>query len=83
MCSGANVAMMLVQVSITARGRRADGYRQFLKPVMDRDNLTVVTRAQTKRIVMEQRNGTPTAVAVEVQGVLVRNAQIAWLISDI
>jgi choline dehydrogenase-like flavoprotein len=63
-----------MQVSITSRGRRADGYRQFLMPVLNRDNLTVVTRAQTKRVVMENRGGKPTAVAVEVQGVLVRPA---------
>ena len=62
-----------VQVAITSRGRRADAFVQFLKPVLDRDNLTVVTRAQTKRIVMEQRDSTPTAVAVEVQSILVRS----------
>ena len=64
-----------MQVSITKRGRRADGYRQYLKPALDRDNLTVVTRAQTSKVFTEQRGGTPVAVGVEVQSVLVRN----WL----
>ena len=38
------------QVSITARGRRADAYRQFLAPVEGRNNLTVVTSAQTTKV---------------------------------
>ena len=61
-----------VQVSITARGRRADGHRQYLKPALGRDNLTVVTRAQTKRVLFEQRGGKPCAVGVEVHSVRVR-----------
>ena len=60
------------QVSITARGRRADAHRSFIKPIEGRENLTVVTRAQTKRILFEQRGGMPTAVGVEVHSVRVR-----------
>jgi len=38
------------QVAITPRGRRADAYRQFLKPAEGRPNLTVVSRAQTTKV---------------------------------
>lgn len=38
------------QVSITDKGRRCDAFHQFLKPVMDRKNLTVLTRAQTSKV---------------------------------
>jgi hypothetical protein len=41
----------------------------MLKPVLDRENLTVVTRAQTKRVLFEQRDGKPCVVGVEVQSV--------------
>lgn len=62
------------QVSITARGRRADGFRQFLRPVLGRDNLTVATRAQVSRVAFETRDGQPTATGVELQAVQVRAA---------
>ena len=61
------------QVAITKRGRRADSYRQFLKPVLGRDNLEVVIRSQASKIAFETRNGSPTAVGVEIQGILVRS----------
>ena len=60
------------QVAITGRGRRADSYRQFLKPVLGRENLEVVIRTQVSKIAFETRNGTPTAVGVDVQSILVR-----------
>jgi choline dehydrogenase-like flavoprotein len=59
------------QVAITARGRRADAYRQFLTPVLGRKNLEVVIRTQVSKIEFETRGGTPTAVGVQMQGVLV------------
>ena len=43
------------------RGTRADGYRQYLKPVMDRPNLQVVTGARVNRVVFDQKK----AVGVE------------------
>ena len=67
-------AAAALQVAITSRGRRADAHRQFLKPVLDRDNLTVVYRAQTKRVLMEkQGGGKPRAVGVEIQSVKARS----------
>lgn len=61
------------QMAVTSRGRRADSYRNFLKPALGRDNLEVVIRTQVSKIVFETRNGTPTAVGVDVQGILVRS----------
>jgi choline dehydrogenase-like flavoprotein len=60
------------QVAITARGRRADAYRQFLAPVLGRPNLTVVTRAQATKVHFEERGGEKVAVAVDVQSIQVR-----------
>lgn len=61
----------LVQVAITRMGRRADAYRQFLEPVLSRDNLTVVINAQTKRIAMDTTKSKPRAVGVEIQSIQV------------
>lgn len=61
-----------VQVAITSRGRRADSYRQFLQPVLSRPNLTVATRAQVSKVAFETRDGTPTAVGVNIQSINVR-----------
>jgi choline dehydrogenase len=57
------------QVSITDKGRRCDAYHQFLKPVMGRSNLTVLTRAQTSKINIEKASGVARATGVEVQRV--------------
>eukprot|EP00892_Ulva_mutabilis_P011334 jgi/Ulvmu1/8573/UM045_0015.1 len=57
------------QVAITNRGRRADSYRQFLSPVLGRPNLTVATRAQVSKVAFETRDGTPTAVGVNIQSI--------------
>jgi choline dehydrogenase-like flavoprotein len=68
--------MVMLQVSITSKGRRADSYRQFLEPVLDRDNLTVVYHAQTKRVVIDNKGGKPRAVGVEIQSIQVRHRQL-------
>lgn len=56
-----NVGFARTDVSIDRRGRRASTARAFLRPAMARPNLTVLTRAQTLRILVE--NG--RAVGVE------------------
>lgn len=65
-----------MQVAITNRGRRADSYRQFLSPVLDRPNLTVATRSQVSRVAFETRDGTPTAVGVQIQSIQARAAPL-------
>lgn len=60
------------QMAVTSRGRRADSFRNFLKPALGRDNLDVIIRTQVSKIVFETRDGKPTAVGVECQGILVR-----------
>ena len=46
------------------RGERADMFRQYLKPAMNRSNLTVLTGAKTLKIETEQHSGKPAARAV-------------------
>ena len=46
------------------RGVRADTHRQYLKPVAGRGNLTVVTRAKTLRVELEEGRGQPVARGV-------------------
>ncbi|KAK9820721.1 hypothetical protein WJX74_003026 [Apatococcus lobatus] len=43
------------------RGERADMYRQYMKPVEGRPNLTVVSQARTLKIITEQQGGKPVA----------------------
>lgn len=43
---------------------RADAYRQYLKPVIGRSNLTVVTGARTLRIEFESGRAQPVARGV-------------------
>eukprot|EP00891_Asterochloris_glomerata_P004901 jgi/Astpho2/4901/Aster-05830 len=47
------------------RGERADMFRQYLKPAMNRSNLTVLTGAKTLKIETEQHSGKPAARAVK------------------
>jgi choline dehydrogenase-like flavoprotein len=43
------------------KGRRADGYRQYLKPVLNRPNLHVITGAKVNRVIFDGKK----AVGVE------------------
>ena len=43
---------------------RADAYRQYLKPVMGRSNLSVLTNAKTMGVAFESGRGTPVARGV-------------------
>ena len=49
------------------RGERADAFRQYLKPVLGRANLTVLRDAKTLRIEMEQGRGNAVARGVTYQ----------------
>eukprot|EP01024_Parvocaulis_polyphysoides_P023180 TRINITY_DN2142_c0_g1_i7.p1 TRINITY_DN2142_c0_g1~~TRINITY_DN2142_c0_g1_i7.p1 ORF type:complete len:611 (-),score=79.85 TRINITY_DN2142_c0_g1_i7:417-2249(-) len=42
----------------TINGRRADAFRQYLKPALDRDNLTVLTEATSTKIETDQSSQT-------------------------
>ena len=46
------------------RGVRADAHRQYLKPVIGRNNLTVMTKARTLGISLESARGEPMAKGV-------------------
>eukprot|EP01025_Chloroclados_australasicus_P036179 TRINITY_DN367_c1_g1_i1.p1 TRINITY_DN367_c1_g1~~TRINITY_DN367_c1_g1_i1.p1 ORF type:complete len:618 (-),score=80.66 TRINITY_DN367_c1_g1_i1:475-2328(-) len=51
----------------TVKGRRADAYRQYLKPILKRENLTVLTGASTTKIEIDKSSSTqaqPAAKAV-------------------
>ena len=48
-----NVGFARTDVTIDRRGRRASTARAFLRPAMARPNLSVLTHAQTSRIVIE------------------------------
>ena len=41
----------------TRNGMRSSTYHAFLEPVMERDNLTVITHAQVERILLDQDGG--------------------------
>ncbi len=47
-------------------GRRWSATKAYLRPAMQRSNLTVRTRAHVTRVVMEASGGTPRAAGVEV-----------------
>lgn len=49
------------------RGVRADAYRQYLKPVENRQNLTVLTQARTLGIEFENSRGQQVAKGVKFQ----------------
>ena len=46
-------------------GERADMYRQYLKPVQGRDNLTLLTKTRTLKVVLEKRGGRQAARGVQ------------------
>jgi choline dehydrogenase len=47
-------------------GRRWSASRAFLRPAMDRPNLTVLTHAHTKKLIVEQRDGKRRATGIEL-----------------
>jgi choline dehydrogenase len=47
-------------------GRRMSAAKAYLRPAMNRPNLTVKTRAQVTRVLMDTSQDTPRAVGVEV-----------------
>ncbi|WP_126173697.1 GMC family oxidoreductase [Altericroceibacterium xinjiangense] len=51
------------ELTIDEKGRRASTARAYLAPVLSRPNLTVITRAMTRRVLIENRQ----AVGVEVE----------------
>lgn len=46
------------------KGVRADAHRQYLKPIIGRSNLTVVTEARTTGVELEESRGEPVARGV-------------------
>jgi choline dehydrogenase len=58
------------ETTIDARGRRSSSATAYLKPVMHRRNLTVLTHAQTHRVIL--RNGRAVGVEFERGGQLRR-----------
>jgi len=50
------------------RGLRWSGTRAFLRPAMGRENLTVMTERQVRRVTFETKDGRQRAIGVEVQG---------------
>lgn len=46
------------------KGQRADMFRQYLRPVLGRSNLTVVTGAQMQQIIFEKQGSRPRARGV-------------------
>ena len=50
-----------IELTIDERGRRASTYAAYLKPAMDRPNLTVLTHAMTQRVVTEGKRATGVA----------------------
>ena len=46
-------------------GERADMYRQYLKPVQKRDNLTLLTKTRTLKVVLEKRGSRQAARGVQ------------------
>ncbi|MEO6550936.1 MAG: GMC family oxidoreductase N-terminal domain-containing protein [Croceibacterium sp.] len=69
---GAEEGASLVELTIDEKGRRASTYEAYLKPAMRRPNLTVVTGALTRRVLVSQ--GRATGVEYELGGE-VRTAQ--------
>ncbi|BBC71798.1 conserved hypothetical protein [Altererythrobacter sp. B11] len=61
--SGAEEGASLVELTIDEKGRRASTYETYLKPAMQRPNLTVATEALTRRVVFEGRR----AIGVEFE----------------
>lgn len=49
------------------RGVRQSTYRAFVKPILHRKNLTVVTDAQVERLLLEQNDGQKRATGVKVR----------------
>lgn len=49
----------------TRDGKRSSTYEAFLAPVMDRDNLTVVTHAHARRVLLEHHGHEARATGVE------------------
>jgi choline dehydrogenase len=49
------------ELTIDERGRRASTYAAYLKPAMDRPNLTVLTGAQVERVLLDGRRATGVA----------------------
>lgn len=47
------------------KGERADMFRQYLKPVLDRSNLQVVTGARTLKVDTEKSSSGVAAVGVQ------------------
>jgi len=64
--AGAQEGGSLVELTIDEKGRRASTYEAYLKPAMRRPNLSVVTQALTRRVVMQGNRA--TGVEYEVEG---------------
>jgi choline dehydrogenase len=58
----------LVELTIDEKGRRASTYEAYLKPAMQRPNLTVLTGALTRKVLVEE--GRATGVEYEIGGAL-------------
>ena len=50
-----------------AKGERADCFKMYLKPIMGRSNLTVLTDAKTLRVETEEAAGTTVTRGVTFQ----------------
>ena len=50
-----------------SKGERADCFRMYLKPIMGRTNLTVLTDAKTLKVETEEAAGTTLAKGVTFQ----------------
>jgi len=50
-----------------SKGERADCFRMYLKPIMGRSNLTVLTDAKTLKVESEEAAGTTLAKGVTFQ----------------
>ncbi len=64
--------IFITELTIDKRGRRHSTARAFLRPAMHRANLTVVTRATTKRVVIENGRAVGVEYIKDGQSVIAR-----------
>jgi choline dehydrogenase len=63
------------ELTIDRKGRRASTARAYLEPALDRANLTVVTGALTRRVVLEGKRATGVELEWEGKTVVARTAR--------
>jgi choline dehydrogenase len=73
-CDAAHESVGHYQFNITPAGRRASMAVAYLRPALDRPNLTIVTRAQAKRILIDRGR----AIGVEYQ----QNGELQQVFAD-